>query len=212
MGYELTGQVWDPEGFVEFLHPLDLSWAKGITLHHTGTPSLEQRPHGFKLQHMRNLQHFYEKERRWSAGPHLFVDDDQIFGLSSLERRGVHAVSFNATHIGIEVLGNYDTEDPHSGRGLACWQTAAKACAAILAKTGWVAANINFHRDDPKTRKTCPGSRIKKIWLDQLVVGQADQIGPDDTPEPPAGGWPDLTEEIAAIEWQLRKLKEKLNA
>lgn len=209
MGYELTGQVWDPQGFVEFLRSQDLSWAKGITLHHTGTPSLGQRPHGFRLQHMRNLQHFYQNERGWSAGPHLFVDDDQIFGLSSLERRGVHAVSFNATHIGIEVLGNYDHEDPASGRGLACWQTAAKACAAILAKRGWVASCVNFHRDDPKTSKTCPGSRVKADWVHSLIRGQADQEGPTDRLVP-NDGTPDVSEEILAIEWQLRKLKEKL--
>ena len=75
-------------------------------MHHTAAPSLAQRPRGLTIQHIRNIQNYYQSQLGWSSGPHLFIDDDQIFGMSSLERRGIHAVSFNRTHIGIEVLGN----------------------------------------------------------------------------------------------------------
>ena len=81
---------------------------------------------------MKNLAHYYGKKLGWSAGPHLFTDEDQIFGLSPLTRPGTHARSYNRTHIGIEVLGNYDKEDPKSGRGLQCWKTAAEATAILL--------------------------------------------------------------------------------
>ena len=155
MGFELTGKVWDAQAFADYVAGLDLSWARGVTLHHTAVPSLAQRPRGLRIEHMRNLEYYYSKKLGWSAGPHLFVDEDQIFGLSSLERRGVHAVTYNRDHIGIEVLGDYDNEDPKTGRGLACWQTAARATAILLRHMP--GARINFHRDDPKTRKTCPG-------------------------------------------------------
>ena len=38
---------------------------------------------------------------------------------------GVHAVSFNSTGVGIEMLGNYDIEDPRTGRGLQVLTTTA---------------------------------------------------------------------------------------
>jgi hypothetical protein len=46
MGYELVGQVWDVAGFREYLRTIDISWAKGVTMHHTASPNLAQRPPG----------------------------------------------------------------------------------------------------------------------------------------------------------------------
>lgn len=139
-----------------------MSWAKGITLHHTAAPSLASRPGGLSPQHILNIQDYYQHKLGWSTGPHLFVDDHGVYCLTPLRERGTHAKSFNATHIGIEVLGDYDTEDPHTGRGLACWQHAARIVYAI-------GLRYNFHRDDPKTDKTCPGKRVQKDWFNDLI-------------------------------------------
>jgi hypothetical protein len=84
----------------------------------------------------------------------------------------VHAVSFNSSAIGIEVLGYYDVEDPLNGRGLLCWQNSAKATRVLL---DWLGLKVNestvlFHRDDPKTQKTCPGTKVKKDWLLSLIA------------------------------------------
>ena len=79
MGFELVGRVWDPVGFAAYVRTLDLSWAKGITMHHTAAPSLAQRPQGLKAEHLRNLQSYYQSELGWSRGPHLFIDEDQIW-------------------------------------------------------------------------------------------------------------------------------------
>ena len=173
MGFELVGRVWDAVGFKNYIESVNLDWADSVTVHHTAWPNLDQRPKGWTIQHMRNIQHYYQKKLKWSAGPHLFTDEDQIFGMSSLYRRGVHAKSFNKSSIGIEVLGNYDTEDPELGRGLECWTVTAKAVAAILKKMGLpvTSKTVKFHRDDPKTSKTCPGSKVSKEWFLQLVDG-----------------------------------------
>lgn len=103
----------------------------------------------------------------WKRGPHLFTDEDQIFGMTPLTIKGIHAVSFNNDAIGIEVLGNYTIEENMSGRGLDCWNT---TILAVRALTKWLNLDINdktivFHRDDPKTSKDCPGSKIKKTWV-----------------------------------------------
>ena len=171
MGYELVGEVWDNLGFEAYLADVNLGWANSVTVHHTAAPSLKQRPQGWIIQHMRNLEHYYKTVLRWSAAPHLFTDEDQIFGMSSLYKRGVHARSFNRDSIGIECLGNYDVEDPETGRGLKCWHTTAETVATILRKMNLPVneTTVLFHRDDPKTNKTCPGKLVTKQWFISLV-------------------------------------------
>ncbi len=96
--------------------------------------------------------------------------------MSSLYRSGTHARSFNKKSIGIEVLGDYDTEDPLRGRGLKCWTMASKAVAIILTRKGLPANSltIKFHRDDPKTNKTCPGTKVTKSWFVEMVKAEMD--------------------------------------
>lgn len=172
MSFENTGRVWTPNSLKSYLQTLKKpSFVNCIVLHHTASPSLAQRPKGFTIQHIENIRSFYSKELGWSRGPHFFIDEDQIFGMTPPTMTGVHAVSFNSRSIGIEVLGNYDSEDPLSGRGFECWKTTAEA-VVILAE--WLSLDINdktilFHRDDPKTTKTCPGIKVTKPWVLDLI-------------------------------------------
>ncbi|MBK8453625.1 MAG: N-acetylmuramoyl-L-alanine amidase [Thiofilum sp.] len=173
MGFENVGKTWLVEELQDYLVSLGVkpSWCKAITLHHTYAPSLAQRPNGLTTQHINNIQHFYETDCNMSSGPHFFVDDKRILGMSDPLRTGAHARSFNGFSLGIEVLGNYDTEDPLNGRGLNCWLNAAQL-TAILAN--WLGLSITettikFHREDPKTQKTCPGTKVNKAWFIDLV-------------------------------------------
>jgi len=207
MGYELVGQVWDEQAFYAYCQSIaaKLGWAQGVTLHHTAYPHLEMRPKGFTAKHMRNLYHYYAKQKGWSAGPHLFTDEDQIWGMSSLARRGVHAVAFNRSHIGIEALGDFDyKDDPRSGRGAQVWSMTFHATAAILKAMGKEPNNrtITFHREDPKTRKTCPGKKVSKEWVINNVralmrgqntsVAVAAQADPPETDKPNIPGWEEV--------------------
>ncbi len=168
---KILGKFYTPLEFETYLATLKwTAWKPTkICIHHCAAPSLAQRPNGFIPQHMLNLQDFYEG-KGWSAGPHLFTDDDQIWTFSPLAARGVHAVSFNATAVGIEMLGDYDTEDPKSGRGLAVLQTTALATKALMKVLGIGPEGIVFHRDDPKTSKSCPGKKITKDWFLDLLT------------------------------------------
>lgn len=190
MSFSAVGNVFDIEAFEKHLDSLpSLAWAKGVCVHHTAYPDLSMRPKGWTIQHMRNLADYYGSKLKWSAGPHLFTDEDQIFGLSPLTARGVHAVSFNASYIGIEALGNYDSEDPFSGRGAEVWNTTAHCIALLLKKLGLPAnaRTILFHRDDPKTTKSCPGKRIGKDWL----VAKVEAIMADDRADKESPAEPD---------------------
>lgn len=152
-------------GLAQFVRKESNAWKpKGITVHHTGSPSLAQRPYGFTAQHMQNIKWGYENERGWSSGPHFFVDQNGIWVFVDPGYQGVHAVSFNDTHHGMEMLGNYDSEAPN---------------AAVLANAGvcirecmkaWKYKEFNFHRDDPFTKKTCPGTRISRDIIQANVL------------------------------------------
>lgn len=171
MGYELVGKVFDIPNFENYLTTVDLSWADSVCVHHTGSPTLAQRPDGWKVEHMFNLEDYYKNKLGWSSGPHLFTDEEGCFGLSSLWRRGVHAKSFNRRSVGIECLGNYDDEDPKTGRGLACMRNTALVVGLLLDAMGLPANDetVLFHRDDPLTDKTCPGSKVDKDWFIGLI-------------------------------------------
>jgi len=178
MSYANVGKVWTQDSFKEYLSSLKKpSYPKSITIHHTGAPSLAQRKSGLLMQHIHNIQSYYQS-LGWNRGPHLFVDEDQIFGMTPLGTPGIHAVSFNRNSIGIEVLGDYDSEDPLSGRGLQCMKNAAAATRALLK---WLDLPTNdktvlFHRDDPKTTKTCPGKKVTKEWFLTLVKDSTDYV------------------------------------
>lgn len=171
MSYNAIGKVWSAQTFEQYLNKTNKpAWCNAVCMHHTSAPSLAMRPKGLLQQHIYNMKDGYVK-KGWKSGPHLYIDEDQIYAMTPLSERGVHAVSFNSRAIGIEVLGDYDSEDPFSGRGLQCWQLAAKTTALLL---NWLGAKMNestilFHRDDPKTSKTCPGTKIKKQWFFDLM-------------------------------------------
>jgi hypothetical protein len=187
MSFANIGKVWSLDSFKQYLKSIKKPvYAKSITIHHTGAPSLAQRPRGFVVQHIHNICSYY-RSLGWSKGPHLFIDEDQIFGMTPLTSSGIHAVSFNRNSIGIEILGNYDVENPLDGRGLQCMKMAA---GATLALGEWLDIPLNettvkFHRDDPKTRKSCPGKKVDKAWFLSLVrearFAQLDQSTLDDT-------------------------------
>lgn len=169
MSYNNVGKVWTPDSFGEYLKTLKRpDWVKAVCLHHTAAPSLAQRPKGWTIQHIENMREFY-KGMGWKSGPHLYTDEDQIFGMTPLAETGVHAVSFNRSAIGIEALGFYSKgeEDPKTGRGLYVWFNTARVTRLLL---DWLNLPINaktvlFHRDDPKTSKDCPGARVSKDWI-----------------------------------------------
>jgi|LakMenEpi02Jun12_1017388.scaffolds.fasta_scaffold00926_3 hypothetical protein len=166
--FPVVGRPILADGIDAYVRSADPRWIRGITVHHTAAPSLAQRPSGFLETHMHNLRTYY-KGLGWSAGPHFFVDEDQAWAFSPLTKPGIHAKSFNRTHIGIEMLGDYDREDPWSGRGLQVLTMTASIVAELLRSLNLDVSAVNFHREDPKSDKSCPGRRIEKTKFLQLV-------------------------------------------
>lgn len=178
----------------------------GVTIHHTAAPSLADRPKGMSHEHklangtttdaIRNMWDSWIA--RLGNGPHLVIDDqgDGIILMHSLNERGTHATSFNATHVGIEMLGDYDREDPTIGRGKVVIANTNVVLIEILKSLNLPVTAFNFHRDDPKTQKTCPGLKVKKE-----MFGHANTV----TLPTPGGPRPVLKRGStgdAVVEWQ----------
>lgn len=175
---------------------------KFITMHHTGGPSLatwKTYAHGARKvpitdeQWMKNLAGYYGNELGWSAGPHFFFTPDNFCVLSLPEKKGVHAVSFNASSWGVECVGDFDSEPftdalrERYAEGFACLYLALGLMPDNFVKG---VRGLHFHRDDPKTSKTCPGKRVDKtvmtdtIKRKMIALSGGEQSHDDDEPPP----------------------------
>lgn len=167
----IVSKSFTPESFETYCETLAWSaWRpKFIVLHNTGAPSLAQRPQGFTRTHIANLEAYYRDDRKWSAGPHLFVDDRHIWVFTPLTVSGVHSPSWNSIALGLEMLGDYDKDLFDSGRGAAVRDNAVAAMAALSAVLGLDLAGMKLHREDPATTHVCPGKNVRKWDVIQRV-------------------------------------------
>jgi hypothetical protein len=180
--FPIVGRKFSKPEFIEYV-----KWVKqnepylwepsGITMHHTGYPDLSIRPNGFTEQHMRNMRHGYLNNNGWHHGPHVYTDDHGIWVFNPLSRRGVHAVSFNSTRYGIEMLGNFDTEADYSNpRGVVSRDHGMFAVAVLMKHAGISTAKLNFHRHDRETRKTCPGKYVNFSEFEEAVLAMVERV------------------------------------
>jgi hypothetical protein len=201
MPIPFIGRRFSLAEFKDYLDDVQLSsaanafWPRHVTLHHTAIPSLAMRPSGFSDQHLRNLRDYYQDKLKWSGAPHLFIDDQAkgIIVFQRLDRRGVHAVAFNRSSWGIEMLGNFDLEDPGTGRGKEVYDLAIQAAALMTKRLGARPDSLRFHREDPNTNKSCPGWKVDKAKAIRDLA-RAMALGVPD----------DLGETEEAAEWTVR--------
>lgn len=171
----------DSKSFLAYLDDIKFgAWRpKFVTMHHTGAPNLKQwqswQTRSVPVSDerwMSNLASYYGNEMHWSAGPHFFFTPKNFCVLTPPTTRGVHAVSFNAMSWGVECVGDFDTEPftndlkDQYALGLACLHlaTGLELEPYVFQKQG-----LHFHRDDPKTKKTCPGKHVSKaVMIDAI--------------------------------------------
>lgn len=186
----IVGKSFSPDEFDAYCHTLQwTSWRPSfVVLHNTASPSLAQRPNGLTHQHILNLEGFYRDTNHWSAGPHLFVDDKQIWAFTPLTTQGVHSPSWNSIALGVEMLGDYNVEAFDSGRGLAVQNNAVAAIAILSRVLGLDPDTMRLHKEDRATNHDCPGSNVSKARFIQAVKDRmASQHGGDHTAPAEAG-------------------------
>lgn len=196
MSFANAGKSWNRAELRAYLATLKRQdWIKGVTFHHTAEPALSYKAwaNGWNPTLIANMRDGYQRNKGWASGPHFYPDDYRIWGLTPPTEKGVHAVSFNGSHIGIEVLGDFDTESHTSGRGAKCWLHAFECAAEVLTWAGLTAEKFNFHRDDPKTQKTCPGKNIDRLWVQTGIIDAlryvAEPVKPQQRMFVPIASW-----------------------
>lgn len=171
----IVNKAFTPDEFDKYCHGLKWqAWRPSfITLHNTYLPSLAMRPNGFTEQHMRNMETFFRDQQGWSAGPHLFIDDNKIHVFTPLTMSGVHSPSWNKLAIGIEMLGDYEKEPFVTGRGALVRSNTVAAIATLSAVLGIDPSTMKLHKEDPGTsHKTCPGKHVNKA----LVIASVREL------------------------------------
>jgi hypothetical protein len=175
-------------GFLSYLRGIKFgAWRpQFVTMHHTGAPDLKTWQ-GWQTrakpvtdeQWLKNLAKYYGETMKWSSGPHFFFTPNNFCVLSPPTARGVHAVSFNAMSWGVECVGDFDREKFDGAvrdkyvEGLACLHLATGLQLAPFEKK---VRGLHFHRDDPKTTKTCPGKGVDKAALIKLVQAKITEL------------------------------------
>ncbi len=159
----IVGKSCSPGEFAA--HVDQLTWStwkpQFIVVHNTAAPNLASRPNGLTFQQIKNLEAYYRDDQKWAAGPHLFIDDRQIWLFTPLTVQGTHSPSWNSKAIGIEMLGDYDTESFTEGRGLKVRELTTWAIGKLSVKLGFKPDAWKFHVEDPKTTHDCPGKNAR---------------------------------------------------
>lgn len=147
---------------------------KGITLHNTAAPTLAQWAESGPSHdaRIRNLQDYYENQLGWHAGPHLFISRTRINGFSDLMKPGVHSRCFNATHIGIEMVGDYAAEEFDSGDGAMVRDNAVFAMATLCKALNLDPKFLTFHKECTRDNHDCPGRKVNKADVINRVLAE----------------------------------------
>lgn len=175
-------QGFSQEGFRKYVHDLPASkWhPQMIVWHNTAAPDLEQwekvaaqdKSKGIipGTTRIGNLENFFRFDNNWSGCPHLFTAEDLIWVMNPLIAPGVHSPSWNGISFGIEMVGDFATDDPDSGPGLQVKLNTIYATAVLCEAYGISPQTIMLHKQDPKTTHDCPG---KKMALDKFAMIQS---------------------------------------
>ena len=163
----IIGASFTPASFDQYCHLLHwLQWRPSfVVVHNTAVPTLAQRPTGLTKEHIRDLETYYRDDQHWSAGPHLFIDDRQIWVFTPLTVSGVHSPSWNKLALGVEMLGDYQREAFDTGRGARVQANTVAALASLHAVLGLDPTTLRLHKEDPLTTHRCPGDKVAKARL-----------------------------------------------
>lgn len=176
----IVDRSFTPSAFADYVQTLTFSnWKPAfVVLHNTGAPTLAQWMAGptSPQQRILNLQSYYRDQMGWSAGPHLFVANDVIWAFTPLTTSGVHSPSWNAVSWGVEMVGDYATEDFNQGPGAAVASNAIAALATLHSAIGIDPKTLKLHKEDPLTTHDCPGANVHK---DDIIARLQAAMGGD---------------------------------
>jgi len=193
LGMDLLLEGWTKEGFAKYVEEVVAkrmgAWRpQGVVLHATYQPSLKTWDEDKTVRKITEAQRIANMVPMWQkqgfkASPHLFIDREEIWTATPLWKRGTHSPSWNATHWGVELVGNY-ADVPGEALPASLRDNAVHAIACLYLMQGYepTKSNFRFHGEDPRTsHKRCPGHAVgsKEEW-DRLIEAKMAELAPGD--------------------------------
>ncbi|MBZ5655400.1 MAG: peptidoglycan recognition protein family protein [Acidobacteriia bacterium] len=172
----IVGQGFRPSDFDRYARTISfMNWRpQFVVLHNTAAPKLADWHSVSGQDRMLNLANFYQNVQRWSAGPHLFVADDQIWVFTPLNIPGVHSPSWNSISWGVELVGDYEVEP----FGASVRDNVVSALASLHSLLGLDPSSLRLHKEDPRTTHNCPGKNVVKADVIQRVLDRMAALTP----------------------------------
>lgn len=134
--------------------PAAMQAIQGVVVHHTaGTMRIQPE---LAISEMQAIQRYHMDVNKWSdIGYHYVIDGaGRIYEGRDEGYAGAHCPGKNKTHIGIALMGNFETTHP-SDEALKALEDLSRY---YMAAEGFSAAGVTGHRDHRAT--LCPGVNI----------------------------------------------------
>lgn len=138
-----------------------------ITIHHAG---VEWKAKTTAQKFVSNMQAWGQKEKNWPDLPYHFLiaPDGSIFEGRSLEYEPESNTKYPlAGNIGVEMMGNFETQRPSVEQLQSCAKLVAWLCQDLQIET----KNIRGHNDAAPKQTTCPGKDFYRYLEDGQFVG-----------------------------------------
>src|SRR5438105_5529100 len=103
------------------------------------------------------MEAFLRDQMQFSGGPHLIVDDQEIWLFNPLSKPGIYSPTWNKVAISIMMVGDYDSEDfdPHVR------DNTVKAIAILDTALQLEPSSLKFRKEDPRTlHRSSPGHNV----------------------------------------------------
>ena len=163
---------------------------KYITIHHAGEDWKAGRD---PAVYVKNRQKWGQREKGWPdlAYHFLIAPDGRIFEARSTEYEPESNTKYDLQgHIGVELMGNFETQRPSRQQIESCVKLVAWLCQEKKIDPSQIAG----HRDRAKDQTVCPGKDFYRYlesgqfvgWVKETLAGKTPQVDPG----PPLEGGP----------------------
>ena len=163
-----------------------------IVLHNTGAPNQKQwndflaKKGNTLLKRLGNFESFYRVNQKWKAGPHWFVSQQGWLMGTPSTQRGTHTPSWNAISLGIETVGDFDSDafDDKTRDNVIHLLACLHAALGIQPEPFELGVRgLHFHKEDKATtHKHCPGKAVSKPDVVKRVADAIVALDPGDHP------------------------------
>jgi len=153
---------------------------KYITLHHAG---VDYNPGTDPAKFVKNMQRWGQREKHWPdlAYHFLIAPDGRIFEARPMEYEPESNTKYPLQgHIGVEMMGNFETQRPSEQQ--------LKSCVALVAwlcqEKGIAPSQIGGHKDRAVGQTSCPGKDFYRYlesrefvgWVKDTMAGEAPNV------------------------------------